>query len=92
MDALGPEGACLACSFWLAECQLGAGRRADAVETIEAVIGVAGATGLLSEEYDMRSRRLAGNHPQALSHLALVQAVLALKRFDDGKRGNGADL
>ncbi|WP_061937261.1 glycoside hydrolase family 15 protein [Aureimonas sp. AU22] len=92
MEALVPEGAFLACSFWLAECLLGVGRRADAVETIEAVIGVAGGTGLLSEEYDTRSRRLAGNHPQALSHLALIQAVLALKRFDDGKRGNDADL
>ncbi|MBB3937281.1 glycoside hydrolase family 15 protein [Aureimonas phyllosphaerae] len=92
MEALVPEGAFLACSFWLAECLLGVGRRADAMRTIEAVIGVVGGTGLLSEEYDTRSRRLAGNYPQALSHLALVQAVLALKRFDDGKRGNDADL
>lgn len=92
MDALVPEGAFLACSFWLAECQLGAGRRQDAVRTIEAAIGVAGSTGLLSEEYDMRSLRLAGNYPQALSHLALVQAVLALRRFDQGERSDDVDL
>jgi len=92
MEALVPEGAFLACSFWLAECLLGAGRRADAVKTIEAVMAVAGRTGLLSEEYDTRSRRLTGNHPQALSHLALIQAVLALKRFDDEERGDDADL
>ena len=87
MAALVPEGAFLACSFWLAECMLGAGRREDAAKTIEAVIGISGRTGLLSEEYDTGSRRLAGNFPQALSHLALVQAVLALKRFDLGKGG-----
>ncbi|MBS9719674.1 glycoside hydrolase family 15 protein [Tianweitania sp. BSSL-BM11] len=92
MEALVPEGAFLACSFWLAECLLGVGRRADAVKTIEAVLGVAGNTGLLSEEYDTRSSRLTGNHPQALSHLALIQAVLALKRFDDGERNDNADL
>ena len=92
MDALVPEGAVLACSFWLAECLLGAGRREDAVGTIEAVLAVAGPTGLLSEEYDTRSRRLTGNHPQALSHLALIQAVLALKRFDEGRRDGDVDL
>ncbi len=86
MDALVPEGAFLACSFWLAECQLWQGRRDDAVKTIESVLSIAGKTGLLSEEYDLRSRRLAGNMPQALSHLALIHAVLALADFDqDGK-------
>ncbi|MEZ5095090.1 MAG: glycoside hydrolase family 15 protein [Nocardioides sp.] len=35
--------------------------------------------GLLSEEYDPRSGRMAGNFPQAFSHLALVQAALALR-------------
>ena len=92
MEALVPEGAFLACSCWLAECFLGAGRRADAVAAIDAVIGVAGRTGLLSEEYDFPSRRLAGNLPQALSHLALVQAILALRRFDGKKAGGDADL
>nr|WP_280517669.1 glycoside hydrolase family 15 protein [Falsirhodobacter halotolerans] len=92
MNALVPEGAFLACSFWLAECLLGVGRRADAVRTMETAMGVAGPCGLLSEEYDTRSRRLAGNHPQALSHLALIQAVLALRRFDAEGHDIDADL
>ena len=92
MDALVPEGAFLACSFWLAECQLQAGRRDDAVRTIDAVIDVASGCGLLSEEYDIGSRRLAGNHPQALSHLSLIQAILALRRYDAGKQGDDANL
>ncbi len=82
MDALVPEGAFFACSFWLAECQLWQGRRDDAVKTIESVLAVAGETGLLSEEYDLTSRRLSGNVPQALSHLALIHAVLALADYD----------
>jgi GH15 family glucan-1,4-alpha-glucosidase len=82
MNDLVPEGAFLACSFWLAECQLGQGRRSDAVKTIETALSVRSDLGLLSEEYDVGSRRLSGNYPQALSHLALVHALLALEKFD----------
>ena len=92
MDALVSEGAFLACSFWLAECQLWQGRRDDAVKTIESVMSIAGRTGLLSEEYDLTSRRLAGNIPQALSHLALIHAALALADFDQDGKLNGPDL
>ena len=34
--------------------------------------------GLLSEEYDLGQDRMAGNFPQAFSHLALVRAADAL--------------
>jgi GH15 family glucan-1,4-alpha-glucosidase len=77
-----PEGAFLACSFWLAECQLGRGRRTAAVATIERAIKAGATLGLLSEEYDVKSQRAVGNYPQALSHLALIHAVLALATFD----------
>jgi GH15 family glucan-1,4-alpha-glucosidase len=35
---------------------------------------------LLSEEFDPRTRRLLGNLPQALSHIARVNFALKLKR------------
>ncbi len=38
--------------------------------------------GLLSEEYDTRLKRQAGNFPQGFSHLSLVQTVLGLHRAD----------
>ncbi len=72
------QGAFLACSFWLAECQIEQGRTDDARQTIERVMAVRSRLGLLSEEYDTGSRRLSGNFPQTLSHLALIHAVLAL--------------
>ena len=34
--------------------------------------------GLLSEEWEPRTGRLVGNFPQAFTHLALVEAALAL--------------
>ena len=80
--AVNPEGAFLACCFWLAECQLLDGRRDDAVRTIEQAMSIASNTGLMSEEYDPSAKRLNGNYPQALSHLALISAVLALDAYD----------
>ncbi len=82
MDDAVPEGAFIACSFWLAECQLGQRRRADAVQTINRALAVGSTLGLLSEQYDVVSRRLSGNFPQALSHLSLIHALLALAQFD----------
>ncbi|MGH8149157.1 MAG: glycoside hydrolase family 15 protein [Steroidobacteraceae bacterium] len=86
-DELVTEGAFLACSFWLAECQLRQGRREEAVRTIDRALGVGSGVGLLSEEYDIAGKRLSGNYPQALSHLAAVHAMLALEQFD--RTGSG---
>jgi GH15 family glucan-1,4-alpha-glucosidase len=73
-----PEGAFLACSCWLAECQALQGRHQEARATFERLLAVRNDLGLLAEEYDTRAHHLAGNFPQALSHLALVQTALAL--------------
>ena len=73
-----PEGAFLACSCWLADCQAMQGRHDEARKTFERVLSVRNDLGLLAEEYDTRARHLAGNFPQALSHLALVQTALSL--------------
>ena len=70
------QGAFLACNCWLAECRLMQGRRDAARKIFERVLAVANDLGLLAEEYDLRAKRLAGNFPQALSHVALVRAAL----------------
>jgi GH15 family glucan-1,4-alpha-glucosidase len=75
-DGLSPgEGLFLACSFWLADAYLMAGRRDDAVALFEKLLSLRNDLGLLSEEYEPRSRRLIGNFPQAFSHLALVNSA-----------------
>ncbi|GAA5130900.1 glycoside hydrolase family 15 protein [Alloalcanivorax gelatiniphagus] len=75
----GDEHPFLACSFWLVAALALAGRRGEAEELMDRLCGLANDVGLLSEEYDAGQGRMAGNFPQAFSHLTLVQAALALR-------------
>ncbi len=75
----GDEHPFLACSFWLVGQYARTGRRDDSVALMRRLTAVANDIGLLSEEYDPRDGRQAGNTPQALSHLALVLASDALE-------------
>jgi GH15 family glucan-1,4-alpha-glucosidase len=74
----GREGGFHICSAWLIEAYLRTGRRADAEELFEQMIGCAGPTGLLPEQYDPLTERGLGNHPQAYSHLGLINCALLL--------------
>ena len=80
----GDEHPFLACSFWLVSALAGAGRRQEAEELMGRLCGLANDVGLLSEEYDAAHGRMAGNFPQAFSHLTLVQAALALRSQTTG--------
>jgi trehalose-phosphatase len=74
----GREGGFHICSAWLIEAYLRTGRRSDAEELFEQMIGTAGPTGLLPEQYDPLGERGLGNHPQAYSHLGLIRCALLL--------------
>ena len=81
-DGLPPgEGLFLACSFWLVDAYLMLGRRDDAVALFERLLALRNDLGLLSEQYEPRTRRLVGNFPQAFSHLALVNSASNLGHF-----------
>ncbi|RNL57468.1 glycoside hydrolase family 15 protein [Arthrobacter oryzae] len=74
----GGEGVFLACSFWLVEALLGAGRRREARELFERLLALRNDVGLLSEEWSVEAGRQLGNTPQAFSHFALVLSALEL--------------
>jgi len=82
-DGLPPgEGVFLACSFWLADSLLATGRREEAQQLFERLLALRNDVGLLSEEYDPQTKRLVGNFPQALSHIALVNTAHNLTRSE----------
>ena len=74
------ENPFLACSFWLVQQYALSGRLDDATALMDRLVGYCNDVGLLSEEYDVRGGRQAGNTPQAFSHLALVRAADAIAR------------
>lgn len=74
----GGEATFLACSFWLADAYALAGRSAQARELFERLLLLRNDVGLLAEEYDPVTRNMAGNYPQALSHIALINTALLL--------------
>jgi len=79
VDGLPPgEGAFLACTFWLVDAYVLAGRHDEAKKLFEQMIQLCNDVGLLSEEYDPAAKRLVGNFPQAFSHVALVSAAMTL--------------
>jgi GH15 family glucan-1,4-alpha-glucosidase len=78
-DALPPgEGVFLACSFWMVSALDRIGRKEDARKLFDRLLLLRNDVGLLSEEYDTGKQRQLGNFPQALSHIALVNAAFHL--------------
>jgi GH15 family glucan-1,4-alpha-glucosidase len=83
-DGLPPgEGAFLACSFWYVDNLILAGRMREAEQFFERLCGLRNDVGLLSVEYDPQAKRLVGNFPQALSHIALVNTAHNLVLSDN---------
>ena len=74
----GREGVFLPCSFWLAACLHLIGRKVEAKELFERLLGLGNDLGLFSEEYDPVDQRQLGNFPQAFTHEALIQAAWIL--------------
>jgi GH15 family glucan-1,4-alpha-glucosidase len=67
------EGAFLACSFWLVDIiYILQGRYADARKLLERLLSRCNDVGLLAEEIDPVTGRMAGNYPQAYRHVGLI--------------------
>lgn len=72
------EGSFLACSFWMASNLWLIGRHDEARVLYERLLSLCNDVGLISEEYDPTEKRMLGNFPQALSHIALIHTAFVL--------------
>lgn len=78
-DGLPPgEAAFLPCSFWLANAYARLGRVDDAKRLFERILSLFNDVGLISEEYDPACKRLAGNFPQAFTHVSMLTTAMNL--------------
>ena len=78
-DGLPPgEGAFLACSFWLVINLFLIGRADEAHALYTRLLSLSNDVGLLSEEWDPKQKRMLGNFPQALTHIAIAHAAYTL--------------
>jgi GH15 family glucan-1,4-alpha-glucosidase len=91
VDALpAGEGAFLPCSFWLADSYVLVGRRREAEALFERLVSLSNDVGLCAEEYDPRAKRMLGNFPQALTHMALVNSARLLSMPEQEAQGASA--
>ncbi|HUX66091.1 MAG TPA: glycoside hydrolase family 15 protein [Terriglobales bacterium] len=80
----GPEGAFSICTFWLVDCLTLLGRREEARQLFERMLGCASPLGLYSEELDPATGALLGNYPQAFTHMALLNSAHNLQLYPAG--------
>jgi GH15 family glucan-1,4-alpha-glucosidase len=72
------EGAFVLCGFVMALAEHQQDREAAAIRWFERNRAACGATGLYSEEYDVRQRQLRGNLPQAFVHALMPESAARL--------------
>jgi GH15 family glucan-1,4-alpha-glucosidase len=92
IDGLPPgEATFLLCSFWLVDNLELLGRRDDARRLFERLLSVRNDVGLLAEGYDADLQCLAGNFPQAFSHVGLINSALNMSSHEAPavERGDG---
>jgi GH15 family glucan-1,4-alpha-glucosidase len=84
----GEEGTFTTCSFWLVSALVAIGELRRGRGLCERLLSYASELGLYAEEIEPRTGRHLGNFPQALTHLALINAVMSVVEAERGIRAS----
>jgi len=79
-----PSSAFTVCSFWMVRGLFVTGRKKEAKDMFEKVLGYSNHLNLFSEDIDFNSKELVGNFPQAYSHLALINTAMLFSKETKG--------
>ncbi len=83
----GAEGGFNLTTSWLIDAKILTGDLDDARSLFESYLALAGPTGLIPEEVDPETGSGLGNHPQAYSHLGLINNACNLARTNQRTAG-----
>lgn len=78
----GAEGGFNLMTSWLIDAKIAIGDLDEARALFGSYVALAGPTGLIPEEVDPTTQRGLGNHPQAYSHLGLINNACNLAQAD----------
>ena len=85
----GEEFTFTSCSFWLVSALVEIGELHHACELCESLLSHVSQLGLYAEELDPKTGRHLGNTPQALAHLALINALMHVIGAEQRCRSRG---
>ena len=76
------EGTFVASAFWIASALACVGRMDEAKQQLDDMLVLGNDVGMYSEQIDEETHEFLGNLPQALSHLAMINAALTIDELE----------